>query len=91
MGTGSGPGLEKIEATLKTKFKITKKVNPTEITGVQVERNRARKWLKLYQGGFAERVLAKNNMTDCKVADTPMDPGTAKALMLLPTEDSNPR
>ena len=86
MGTGEGGGLNQIDITLNTTFKITKIVNPEVVTGVQVERNKEARWLKLHQQAHIEQILDKNNMTDCRGTDTPMDPGTAKALMLLPID-----
>lgn len=90
MAIGTSTGLDNIRTTLKEKFKITEVINPSVITGVQIDRNRAAKWLKLHQTAYTEKVLANHNMSECKGVTTPMDPGTAKALMLLPTEDTNP-
>ena len=87
IGEPDGPGLEAVRTALKKKFKITETINPDVIVGVQVERNRLKQWLKLHQTAYGEGILAENNMTDCKGADNPMDPGTAKAMMLLPTDD----
>lgn len=87
-GIGDAKGLAKIEATLGSKFKFTKEVNPTVITGVQIERDRKARWLKLHQAAYVNELLAKHNMTDCRSVDTPMDPGTARSLMLLPTSET---
>ena len=83
-------GTEKVLSTLKTKFKITVKRNPKVFCGVQIERIRERKWLKLHQQAYTEELLKKHNMADARSADTPMDPGTAKHLMQLPTEHATP-
>jgi hypothetical protein len=48
------------------------------------------KWLKLHQGFYVTALLAKFGMSDCTACSTPMDPGTARALMLLPTEPADP-
>ena len=48
------------------------------------------KWLKLHQGFYVTALLAKFGMSDCTPCSTPMDPGTARALMLLPTEPADP-
>jgi len=42
--------------------------------------------LKLYQQAYTEELLDKHGRTDARPVDTPMDPGTAKVLMLLPTD-----
>ena len=78
--------LDEIRQTLKKKFAITETVNPSVITGVQVERNREKKWLKLHQEAYATQVLAAHGMTDCNGAPTPLDPGTAREFMLLDEE-----
>jgi hypothetical protein len=86
VAVGRSGGLATMEATIGEKFTLTKKVNPTVICGVQVERDRALGQILLHQGPFAEGILVNHHMADCKGADTPMDPGTAKALMLLPID-----
>ena len=42
------------------------------------------RWMKLHQTNYTRELLERYNMMDCKAIDTPMDAGTAKALMLLP-------
>jgi len=83
---GDSKGLSFLSTTLKSKFELTEKLNPSVITGVQIERCRKTKWLKLHQGDYVNNMLVENNMQDCIPVDTPMDPGTARALMLLPTD-----
>jgi hypothetical protein len=82
---GTASGLKRAEDTLLAKFKITKRVNPHHITGVEIERNREARWMKLHQTQYTMELLKRHNMQDCKPVDTPMDAGTAKAMMLLPT------
>ena len=84
LGVGCSDGMKKLEDTLLSKFKITVDRNPSIVTGVQIERNRKKKWLKLHQEAYAEELLAKYGMSDCKPSSTPMDPGEAKSMMLLP-------
>jgi hypothetical protein len=90
LAAGDTKGLDTIEKTLSKTFKITKKVNPVIVTGVQIQRDRKHHWLKLHQGGNIEAMLAKYNMSECRPVDTPMDPGTAKILMELCTDDADP-
>lgn len=66
-------------------------MNPSDITGVQIVRDRPNRWLKLHQAAYIDNVLAEFNMTDCKPVDTPMDPGTAKVLMELDLADDDTR
>ena len=90
LGIGDAIGLDKIKDTMEKEFEITQERNPSVITGVQVERNRDTKWLKLHQEAYVISILTDHKMLDCKSTDTPMDPGTARALMLLPTDQDDP-
>jgi hypothetical protein len=88
---GTVSGLKTLEDTLRSKFKITVKPNPDVIMGVQVERDRANRSIKLHQQMYIEGILREFNMQDSKPMDTPIDPGMAKAMMLLPTDSSEPK
>jgi histone deacetylase 1/2 len=85
LAVGDEPGLAATKEVLSGTFKITEKRNPTVVTGVQIERNRDAGWLKLHQTAYVKALLEEYNMTDCKHASTPLDPGMARAMMLLPT------
>ena len=85
LGIGDEAGLANISATLKNVFSITERRNPSVVTGVEIERNREARWLKLHQGTYIANLLAEYGMTDCHATDTPMDPAMARTLMLLPT------
>jgi hypothetical protein len=87
---GDSEGLDKLEAELKSDFNITVKRNPAVIMAIQLERNREKKWLKLHQTAYITALLTKHQMLDCTPTDTPMDAGTAKALMLLPVDTKDP-
>ena len=82
-GQATSWGLTALTSTLETKFELTSELNPTLCTGVQIQRVRAAKWCKLHQGGYVSQLLEEWQMSDCIVVDTPIDPGTARALMLL--------
>jgi hypothetical protein len=83
LATGDTKGLLFLEKTLRAKFEITAKLNPTVITGVQIVRDRQRRFLKLHQGAYILQLLINFQMQDCNSVDTPMDPGTARELMTL--------
>jgi len=85
---GTKAGIKKIKQSLEAKFKITEQANPTHITGVEIERNFEARWLKLHQTNFTSDLLKRHGMMDCNAADTPMDAGTAKVLMMLPVPNS---
>ena len=88
---GTVSGLSTLEKTLKSKFTITVKPNPDVIMGVQVERDRPNRSIKLHQQMYVVGILHEYDMVHCKPMDTPIDPGMAKAMMLLPTETSEPQ
>jgi hypothetical protein len=81
---GTDPGKTYIMNTLQKVFEITVVHNPTLITAVQVARDKAGGWLKLHQAAYVKEILSTFDMTDSGQVDTPMDPGTAQALMDLP-------
>ena len=86
LATGDLKGLNFLKETLESKFKITTKINPNSITGVQIVRDRTNKFLKLHQGEYVRELLIAFQMQDCDSVDTPMDNATSKALMLLLTD-----
>ena len=86
LSTGDYAGLDHTIQTLNSKFEIVAKLNPEIITGVQIVRDRKMKFLKLHQGQYIRELLEARGMLDCEAVDTPMDPATARALMLLPVD-----
>jgi hypothetical protein len=84
LGIGTPAGIVKLSTTLKREFEITEKLNPTIVTGVQVERNRSAKWLKLHQAAYVDTILDQFGQTECNPADTPLDASTVGNLMQLP-------
>jgi hypothetical protein len=87
---GDRPGLDKLEGELRADFNITVKHAPTLIMAVEVDRKREKKWLKLHQTAYTTALLTKHQMLNCTPTDTPMDAGTAKALMQLPVDKPDP-
>ena len=86
--TGDSVGLEKVANVLGRKFKLKRIMNPTCITGVQIERVRGKGgWIKLHQTEYTTNFLKEQNMDSSRPVDTPMDPGTAKLLMELPQDE----
>jgi len=84
--TGDSLGLAKHRAALHAKFgkkNVTEKINPNILVGVELTRVRGKNWAKLHQTDYTTKLLEKYSMLDSRPTDTPMDPGTAKAFMLL--------
>ena len=84
LAAGTKEGIKHLEATLKKEFEIKVQHNPTMVTGVQIERDRKAKWLKLHQGAYVETILREFGQSECNGADTPLDPGMVRAMMMLP-------
>lgn len=80
---GTIEGIAKVRKTLKRDFEIVETANPPHITKVQFVRDRKNKWAKLHQAAYVASILVEFGQEDCKPVDTPMDPGTARAMMLL--------
>jgi hypothetical protein len=91
LAVGCPRGLGRTRSVLTETFEITEERNPTVVTGVQIERDRPNKWLKLHQAAYIAEILAKFKMDDARPASTPMDKGTAMALMLLPVDQEDPQ
>lgn len=87
---GDPLGIQKVIDTLEKTFKITVKRNPTTITSVQVERDREKRWGKFHQCDYTTTLLEEYQMLHSRPVDTPMDPATAKSLMLLPQDEFSP-
>jgi hypothetical protein len=87
LSIGTTEGLNHLKAALGDKFELVVEMNPSDITGVQIVRDRKNGWLKLHQAAYIDKMLVDHNMTECNPVDTPMDPGTAKVLMELPLAD----
>jgi hypothetical protein len=63
LGAGDHSGLKKISDTLGARFKLTEKLNPTCITGVQIERVRGKNgWTKLHQTEYITNFLKEQGM-----------------------------
>ena len=77
-------GRARVREALTKVFKVTEKHNPSLITAVQVVRDVGQGWLKLHQAAYVDEILEEFDMKDSNSVSTPMDPGTATALMDLP-------
>jgi hypothetical protein len=68
--------------TLKKKFNITLIEEPKVFYGIQIERNRKKRWLKLHQTDYLVNLLKTEKMFDCNPCDTPLDVGIKDAKRL---------
>jgi hypothetical protein len=87
---GDAKGVPLLIETLEKEFKIKIITNPTSITGVQLVRNREKKWAKLHLTEYTEKLLEDEQMLNSHPVSVPIDAGTTKAVMLLPQDDHSP-
>jgi len=88
---GNPEGTSELIKTLEAEFKITVIKNPTSVTGVELIRNREKKWAKLHQCEFTTNLLKDYKMLDSQSVSTPIDPGITKAVMMLPQDQFTPQ
>ena len=74
--------------SLEVKLKLTESINPTCITGVQIERVRGKSgWTNLHQTKYTTNFLKGHKTGSARPVDTPMNPGLARVLMEFPQDD----
>lgn len=86
---GTDSGRDKTRSVLLGAFKITERRDPPCVTAVQVVRDRDNGWLKLHQAAYVDEILAAFQMENSSEISTPMDHGTAVALMDLPLPEDD--
>ena len=69
---GTKAGLSDIRTTIGQAFKFTTINDPTVVTGVQIERNREKRWLKIHQEGYVLKLLTEEQMLDSHPTSTPI-------------------
>ncbi len=67
-----------MRSSLKKAFKITTDLAPKLVIGVQIERSRPHRWLKLHQYGYVMKLLEDEGMLESKPASTPLNKGMTK-------------
>jgi hypothetical protein len=73
IGCGSSAAKKLVIQTLKKKFNITLIDEPKLYYGIQIERDRDKRWLKLHQTDYLVNLLKTENLFDCNSCDTPLD------------------
>jgi hypothetical protein len=77
-GLVAGPSLEAINdviSRLGEKFKVTSSAANCYV-GIEVERNRARREIRLHQTAYCKKVIERFGLLDAKPASVPADPNT---------------
>ena len=57
---------------LMSRFRLVTTPNPTVVLGIQVERVRKLRWMKLHQRDFIIKLLSKWRMGECRARSTPL-------------------
>ncbi len=78
LSVGVSDGLDTIRTSMSSVFTLKTTKNPTLVIGVQIERCREHRWLKLHQEGYVMKLLEDEGMLDCKPSSTPIDDGLTK-------------
>jgi hypothetical protein len=68
--TGTNDGIKAVRASLKKSFKTTTNSKPALVIGVQVERSRPHRWLKVHFYGYVMKLLEDQGMLE----STPSSP-----------------
>ncbi|OAE34321.1 hypothetical protein AXG93_1054s1050 [Marchantia polymorpha subsp. ruderalis] len=76
--------LTKIKSKLKTEFDMVDLEEIHQCLGMQVDRNREERWIRISQPRYLVEKLARFNMADCKPIDTPMEPGLKSSVLDSP-------
>ena len=72
---GDAKGIRLLTKTLEKEFKIKTIADPTSITGVQLARNREKKWAKLHLTDYTEKMLEDEQMLNSHPVGVPIDAG----------------
>lgn len=65
--------LDQFLEELRAKFEV--KINePRYFVGLEIERNRGKRSIKIYQTNYIQKVIDKFRMSDAKIASVPLDP-----------------
>jgi len=75
---GNKEGTQRLIKQLKKDFAIKVTEEPNVIMGVQIQRNRKHKWLKIHQEDYVNKILKKWKMDECHPTKQPLDPGVLK-------------
>lgn len=73
IGCGSTGGKKLAIDSLKRKFNITLIEEPALYYGIEIERDREKRWLKVHQSSYLKNLLEAEKMMDCHPCETPLD------------------
>ena len=72
--TGSDEQLKALQEALKKEFHgITNEPDPEQIVGVQIERVREKRWTKIHQEAYVNKLLKKHEMENANARTTPIE------------------
>lgn len=84
----SKEAIEKVKSDLRARFKIRDQGPTSLILGVQLERDRETRTIRLSQPNYIQSILETFRMQDCNGARTPMDDKVRLSSKMSPTSDT---
>jgi Reverse transcriptase (RNA-dependent DNA polymerase)/GAG-pre-integrase domain/gag-polypeptide of LTR copia-type len=84
----SKEAIEKVKSDLRARFKIRDQGPTSLILGVQLERDRETRTVRLSQPNYIQSILESFRMQDCNGTRTPMDDKARLSSKMSPTSDA---
>ena len=66
--------MSNLKRELQNMFEVTDLGDPSKIVGIEIERNREKRELKISQTQYIESILKKNGLVDSNAVGSPLDP-----------------
>jgi hypothetical protein len=85
LASKSKPKIQMLKALLAKHFRLRNLGASKQLLGVEILRNRAKGELGLTQRGYAQDILARFGLSDCRPVSTPLNPGTRLNASLAPS------
>ena len=83
--TNNSDVMSKLKTELQTMFEVTDLGEPRKIVGIEIERDRAMRTIKISQSKYIEHILRKHGLEHANAVGMPLDPGVT--LEKEPTDD----
>ncbi|GBE89144.1 hypothetical protein SCP_1501500 [Sparassis crispa] len=68
--------MDQLKRELRNMFEVTDLGEPQKIVGIEIERDRSKRTIKISQTKYIESILHKNGLTNANTVGMPLDPNT---------------
>ncbi|GBE80154.1 hypothetical protein SCP_0213570 [Sparassis crispa] len=68
--------MDQLKRELRNMFEVTDLGEPRKIVGIEIERDRSKRTIKISQTKYIESILHKNGLTNANTVGMPLDPNT---------------